>query len=317
MILVTKIYRTAFFALLIALVLPATAHAEIINAPFTIDVAAMPGETITVPVTLRNASNKANKLSIEIHDFIGQKNTKEPLFTPNPSFSIKDWFRDSNLQPTITVPAGRSITYDATFFVPYDAQELTYFGGLFFINSNDDQATSVATLVHITIGNPSAAVTIKEPTISTTESFGADRFYISYNIANASQTLFTSSQQDWKIIAYDVHNNEVYSQNLEGVRLLSQSSLNYTVELSESLPPSTNRVEVAYNPQAAESVTVSTTTIPKLRPSTIDDNQDSSSEIPPTPTSSIALLIAAAIIVSLTVLAAAFSFIRRRRLHQK
>ena len=183
-------------ALAFAVLLPVPAAAQtgsLLLSPVKTAVSAKPGESVEVPITLQNTTNKPLTAQVSAKDFTaGPKQNGEPelLETPNQTYGLANWLNDANIQKTLTIPAKQSITYPARFTVPASAQERTYFGSVIFSYSADGgQPVSLGSLVFITVGNPTINLLIDKISREESENAADAHGVIAATITNKGEGL--------------------------------------------------------------------------------------------------------------------------------
>lgn len=136
-------------------------------SPVRSDLKALPGQEVSATITLRNPTNKQIAVQIIPKDFeASDKLDGDPkiLDQNNSPYGISNWLADANVDRRLNVPANQNVTYSAVFRVPASAVERTYYGIVTFRTDNgtDQPATSVGSLVFITVGNPKTALEATE-----------------------------------------------------------------------------------------------------------------------------------------------------------
>lgn len=233
--------RTIGVALICAALLPLSASAQtgsLLLSPVKTAVSAKPGESVEVPISLQNTTNKPLTAQVSAKDFTaGPEQNGEPalLNTPNQTYGLANWLNDANIQKTLTIPAKQTITYPARFTVPASAQERTYFGSVIFSYTADGgQPVSLGSLVFITVGNPSINLSIDKMSREESENAADTHGVIAATITNKGEGLADPSFR-LRITGNNGRLLEEITADAAG-SVLPQSSRIYSFALTRPLP---------------------------------------------------------------------------------
>ena len=137
-------------------------EAPLLVSPEVTRLQASAGETVVVPITIQNQTNSFNEVRVSIQnncpssDTLGIQEEKS-----NVRYGIQNWSTDANINKVLTIPAQQSVEYEATFKVPSQAVDGSYYGCA-VIESTDTSKSSTAFFAYIviTIGEPQAKLSI-------------------------------------------------------------------------------------------------------------------------------------------------------------
>ena len=253
-------------------------------SPVKTNLKAEPGERLSVDIDVGNNTDASLNLSVVANDFTSTPEAGgEPqilIDKKNEKFGLSGWFTSS---PSLSVAAGQRKTYMATFSIPRDAADRTYYGIVRFQSSNAGTQTettaSVGSIIFIDVGNPTSQAEIAGITYDETAA-GSLNGLFTVPVENKGTKLASGS------INLTVQNQggtvvETLEPETSG-SVLPESTRNFTFKPTKQLPSEKLSVKATWTDESGQQVSKETTIdrTPTEPVATTDKNEEESSLLP-------------------------------------
>lgn len=231
--------KKTIILLLLLLILPSKAAAQsnqLQVSPVRSDYNARPGDTVRVPISIKNPTNKVITVTVIPRDFEASPNLDgEPrILESRSAYGISNWLTDANLDKKLNILGDQTITYTAVFRVPNSTTDRTYFGLITFRVEDSAISTSIGSIVFITVGNPSTTITVSDLKFAPSDEASKPHGVFTTTIHNPSEGLMIPNLS---LRITDSSGKEIaqLTQDSDG-SVLPKSSRNFTFTPKTKLP---------------------------------------------------------------------------------